>query len=155
MEFERFGNHFVLRLDPGEEVMKTLLKFVAQEDVRGGYFMAFGGFSRVRLCYFDVVARQFKPYDLDQQVEVVSLLGNVGRDNEQPVIHMHAAVSDARAHTSSGHVAEGIVRPTLEVFLTTFEGALRRARDPDTGLELLALSNTMAGSRGKAASRSR
>jgi predicted DNA-binding protein with PD1-like motif len=145
VEFEQFGNHVVLRLDPGEEVMKTLLNFVAREDIRGGYFVAFGGFSRVRLCYFDVHARQFKTYDIDQQVEVVSLLGNVGRDNRRPIIHMHAAVSDAQAHTSSGHVAEGTVQPTLEVFLTRLEGTLRRRRDPSTGLELLALPRVLAG----------
>ena len=154
MEFEKFGSHYVLRLDPGEEVKSTLLDFVSREDVRGGYFVAFGGFSRVRLCYFDVDAKQFKSYDVDQQVEVVSLLGNVARANGQPTIHMHAAVSDAQGDTSSGHVAEGTVRPTLEVFLTKFEGEIHREPDPATGLELLALPCTMPGRRGKSATRS-
>lgn len=149
MEFEKFGPHDVLRLDPGEEVMATLLDFVGREDIRGGYFLAFGGFCRVRLCYFDVDDKQFKAHDVDEQVEVVSLLGNVARDNGKPIIHMHAAVSDAQSHTSSGHLAEGIVRPTLEVFLTRFAGEIHREKDPNTGLELLALPNTIQGGRRK------
>jgi predicted DNA-binding protein with PD1-like motif len=60
---------------------------------------------------------------------------------------MHAAVNDAQAHTSSGYVAEGTVRPTLEVFLTKFEGEIHREPDPATGLELLALPRTMPGRR--------
>lgn len=147
MEFEKFGEHYVLRLDPGEEVMATLLDFVDREDVRGGYFLAFGGFSRVQLDYFDVDAKRFKTNDVDQQVEVVSLLGNVARDHGKPIIHMHGAVSDAQSHTSSGHVASGTVRPTLEVFLTRFDGTINREKDPRTGLELLALPRKLGAGR--------
>jgi len=144
MEFERFGNHYVLRLDPGEEVMATLLAFADREDIRGGYFLAFGAFSRVRLAYFDVALKQYDENDVDEQVEVVSLLGNVARENGRPAIHMHAAVGNEHARTYSGHLRQGIVRPTLEVFLTKLDGEIRRAHDPDTGLELLALRQAAA-----------
>jgi predicted DNA-binding protein with PD1-like motif len=139
MEFQQFGNQYVLRLLPGEEVMNTLLAFIMRQDIRGGYFMAFGGFSRVHLRYFDVAERQYRDHAVDGQVEVVSLLGNVSRVDGEPQIHMHAAVSDVSGRTNSGHIAEGLVRPTLEVFLTKLDGELRRARDPVSGLELLAL----------------
>ena len=139
MEYERFEQHDVLRLDPGEEVMATLLDFVRRENIEGAYFLAFGGFSSVHLRYFDVESKQFRPHDVDQQVEVVSLLGNVARGDVGPIVHVHVAVSDAQARTYSGHLAEGVVRPTLEVFLTRLEGRIRRVTDPSTGLELLAL----------------
>lgn len=153
MEFAQLGRQYVLRLDPGEEVMATLLDFVGREKIGGGYFVAFGAFSRVRLCYFDVVARQYTAHDVDQQVEVVSLLGNVACADSRPIIHMHAAVSDAQSRTYSGHVGEGVVQPTLEVFLTTLEGEIRRARDPATGLELLALPRRLPRGQGRVAGR--
>ncbi len=151
MEFERFGDHYVLRLNPGEEVKSTLLDFLDREGIGGGEFHGFGGFCRVRLSYFDVTTRQFKPHEIDEQVEVVSLLGNVARENGKPIVHMHAAVSDAQSHTSSGHLVEGVVRPTLEVFLTRFAGEIRREKDPATGLDVLALPNTTRGKQGRAA----
>lgn len=139
MEFERFANHYVLRLEPGEEVMSTLLDFVDRENIRGGYFLAFGAFSRACLRYFDVNRRQYVDHDVNHQVEVVSLLGNIARMDGQPKIHMHGAVSDEQLRTFSGHIGEATVRPTLEVFLTKFDGEVRRAEDPATGLDLLAL----------------
>jgi uncharacterized protein len=139
MEFERFGDHYVLRLDPDEEVMATLLDFVGREDIRGGYFLAFGAFCRVRLRYYDVYDKQYSDHDLNQQVEVVSLLGNIARENGKPIIHMHAAVADGLSHTYSGHIGEAVVRPTLEVFLTKFDGEIHREPDPATGLTRLAL----------------
>ena len=143
MQFQRFDGQYVLRLMPGEEVMQTLLDFVDQHGIRGGSFMAFGAFSRVRLRYFDVEAKHYRDHEVNRQVEVVSLLGNIARVDGRPQIHMHTSVSDASGQTNSGHIGEGIVRPTLEVFLTPLEGELRRRRDPQTGLELLDLAGTV------------
>jgi uncharacterized protein len=140
MEFEQFGSQYVLRFDPGEEVMAVLRDFAARRDIRGGYFQGIGAFSRVQLRYFDVRENRYKPNDLDEQVEVVSLLGSIARDGDTPVLHVHVSVADAQARSHSGHLSAGVVRPTLELFLTGFPKPLRRRKDPATGLELLAFA---------------
>jgi predicted DNA-binding protein with PD1-like motif len=76
---------------------------------------------------------------VDQQVEVVSLLGNVARKDGKPKLHLHGAFGDRNAKTYSGHVVEAFVNPTLEVFLTDLGRELRRERDARTGLDLLVL----------------
>lgn len=139
MELRKFGNQYVLKLDPGEEVMSTLCDFVEREEIHGGYFMAFGAFERVLLQYFDWEAKKYRDNPVDRQVEVVSLMGNIARKDGKPKLHLHGAFGDREANTYSGHVAEGVVRPTLEVFLTRLEGEIRRAEDPETGLDLMAL----------------
>ncbi len=149
MEYQRFGHQYVLRLDPGEDVRATLLDFIRREDIRGGYFIAFGAFSRLKLQYFKTSLKRYEDHEINQQVEVVSLLGNIARENGQPVIHMHAAVADEQLRTYSGHVSDGTVRPTLEVFLTSFEGEIRRERDAATGLELIAFSRKPPSSLGQ------
>lgn len=148
MEYQKFGNQYVLKLAPDEEVMSTLVEFVSREVIRAGYFMAFGAFSKVRLRYFDMKSDQYKDHEVDQQVEVVSLMGNIAIAEGKPMIHMHAAVADGQSRTFSGHIGEGYVSPTLEVFLTRLEGELRRTKDPDTGLELLDLARTVPGQTG-------
>src|SRR5206468_1792551 len=100
---------------------------------------AFGAFSRVRLRYFDVQRKQYQDHTVDRQVEVVSLLGNIARAGGKPALHLHVSVGDDEQRTYSGHLGEGVVRPTLEIFLTKFDGELRREKDPSTGLPLLAL----------------
>lgn len=144
MEYQRFGNQYVLKLDPEEEVRASLTGFLEREDIRAGYFLAFGAFSRVKLRYFDYNVKFYRDHILDQQVEVVSLLGNIARVDGKPRIHMHAAVANSQIQTFSGDIAEGVVRPTLELFLTKFEGELRRTKDPETGLELLELAQREA-----------
>jgi predicted DNA-binding protein with PD1-like motif len=143
MEFAQFGSVYVIRLAPSEDVMASLRAFAERRALRGAYFQAIGAFSRVRLRFFDVGQKQYRDHELGQQVEVVSLLGSVARDDGRVVLHVHATVADAASRTYSGHLSEGVVRPTLEVFLTALDGELRRRRDADTGLALLALPETM------------
>ncbi|HEU4753935.1 MAG TPA: PPC domain-containing DNA-binding protein, partial [Armatimonadota bacterium] len=140
MESQRFGNRYVLRLMPGEELRETLTAFADSHDIRGGYFVAFGAFCRATLQYFDIESRQYRDNEVNCQVEVVSLTGNIARGESGTVLHIHGAFGDAQARTYSGHVAKAVVRPTLELFLTDLGGELRRKKDPETGLELLALA---------------
>jgi predicted DNA-binding protein with PD1-like motif len=139
MEQVRDGNQYVLRLEPGEELVAALRELAEREGIRGGYFVAFGAFSRVRLQYFDPERRAYRDNEVDRQVEVVSLMGNIARKDGRPKLHIHGAFGDREARTCSGHVAEGVVNPTLEVFLTRLDVELRREKDPATGLDLLAL----------------
>jgi Predicted DNA-binding protein with PD1-like DNA-binding motif len=143
MRYEQFGNQYVLRLEPGEEVRSKLTEFIEQENIGGGYFIAFGAFCRARLRYFDVAAKEYRNHEIDQQVEVVSLLGNIAWVDGKPKIHMHVAVSDGQTRTYSGDMEEGYARPTLELFLTKLPGEIRREKDPESGLDLLSLPHEM------------
>jgi uncharacterized protein len=138
MEFDRCEDQYVLRLDSGEEAMGVLRGFAARAGLRGAYFQAIGAFSDVELRYFDVRENRYKSNRVNRQVEVVGLLGSIAWDGEKPVLHVHLSVADDRARSYSGHLSRGIVRPTLEVFLTKFPKGLRRRKDAATGLELLA-----------------
>ena len=139
MNAQQFDSVIVLRLDPGEEVVAMLREFATQEDIRGAMFQGIGAFASVDLRYFDITEDRYKSRPLDEQVEVVSLLGSIGRDQDTLVIHTHVAVADAATRTHSGHLNAGVVRPTLEIFLTVLNGTLGRKKDPATGLELLDL----------------
>jgi predicted DNA-binding protein with PD1-like motif len=156
MNYQRFGSQYVLRLDPGDEVMETLERFVEREAVRGGYFQAVGAFRRARLRYLNMKTKKYEDNTFDQQLEVISLLGNVAVEPDgSRKVHMHAAVGDEDGRTYSGHVGEAVVTPTLEVFLTVLDGELRREKSDETGMSALALDRSLgdAGATGDAGGR--
>ncbi len=141
MQYAKHGDHYVVRLDAGEEVLATLRRFLADHDIRAGYFLAWGGFSRLTLKYYRVAGRDYQERTLDTQVEVVSLLGNIARLDGEPMIHAHVTVGDEEYRTYSGHLGAGTVKPLLEVFVTPFPGELRRVRDEGRNLALLDLGS--------------
>jgi uncharacterized protein len=138
---QRFGDHCVLRLFPGEEVVTVLTDYVRREEIHGGYLLGFGAFSDVSLRYFDMASKQYRSHTVAKQVEAISLLGNIARlPDGSPKLHLHASVADVDGKTNSGDLEQGHVQPTLEIFLTRFSGELRREHDAATGLDLLALT---------------
>ncbi len=139
MQYAKHGDRYVVRLDQDEEIMEAMTAFLTDRDIRAGYFLAWGGFSELTLKYYRVDKRDYKERQIAAQVEVVSLLGNVGRLDGQPIIHAHTTVGDEEYRTYSGHLGEGRVKPLLEVFLTPLPGELRRVRDQERNLSLLDL----------------
>ncbi len=141
MRFRAFGGHrpYVLRLDEGEEILGTLEQFLAAQQIRLGYFLAFGGFSRVELDYFNIHTKQYQKRTIGRQLEVVSLLGNVAMQEGRPKIHAHCIVADEHDTTYGGHLGRGEVKPLLEIFLTAIDGELERVEDKERNLHILQL----------------
>ena len=123
----------------GDGAVDELKRFCAEHDVRGGHFVAIGAFQEVTLRYFDWSEKRYLDLPLPEQVEVCTLAGNVSREDDEVKVHAHLVVARADGTTRGGHLKEGRVRPTLELTLTEAPAGLRRAKDEETGLSLLAV----------------
>ena len=128
---------FVVVMGTGDEALKTLRAFAAQQRLRGSQFTAIGAFSRAVVAYFDWNSKQYRNVSIDEQVEVLSLIGDVTVDANEPKLHAHVVLGKADASAHGGHLVEGFVRPTLEVVLTELPRHLHRRFDPASGLALI------------------
>jgi uncharacterized protein len=133
------GESHVLVFDKGDEVIAGLTRFASEQRITGGHFTAIGAFSDVTLGFLDPESKDYEPIELDEQVEAVSLVGDVTLENEEPLIHAHVVVAKRDGSAHGGHLLEAHVWPTLEVVLTESPSHLRRRVDPETGLPLIAL----------------
>ena len=133
---------FVLVFAPGDEVSDGLLVFAREHGVTGAHFTGIGALQQLRVGYWEPERKDYRATEIDEQVEVLSLAGNVatGPDGE-PRIHAHIVVGKADGSAHGGHLLRARVRPTLEVVLTEVPTELRRSTDPATGLALLALES--------------
>ena len=131
---------FVLVFDTGDEVMSGLLDF-AKEHQHTATLTAIGAFERVTLGFFEPERKDYKKIHIDEQVEVMSLIGNITlEEGGEPKVHAHVVVgkSDGTAH--GGHLLEARVRPTLEVILVESPVRLRRKMNAEVGLALIDLA---------------
>jgi uncharacterized protein len=124
-------------LDTGDEVIGALGKFVREQEVQAASVTAIGAFSRAVLGYFQWETKQYKKIAVDEQVEVLSLLGDVAVADQGPTLHLHVVLGKADGTTVGGHLIEAHVRPTLEVVLIQPPSYLRKRKDPETGLALI------------------
>ena len=130
---------FVMVFEKGDEVVEQLLSFARDNDLGGSSFTAIGAFSDVTVAFFDRQTKDYLPIRIDEQVEVLSLIGNIALTDSGPRVHAHVVVgkSDGTAH--GGHLLEAHVWPTLEVILTEWPTHLQRQIDEETRLPLINL----------------
>ena len=128
---------WVLIFDKGDEPVAGLTAFAKAQNLGAAHFTAIGAFSDVTLGYFDRAKRDYKKIPLHEQVEVLSLLGDVALDKGEPKVHAHVVVGRADGEARGGHLLEAHVWPTLEVVLVESPRHLRKRHDPETGLALI------------------
>jgi predicted DNA-binding protein with PD1-like motif len=130
---------FALVFDEGDEVASGILEFARKQDLQACQFSGIGAFSDVVLGYFDLERRDYKRIPIADQVEVLSLLGNIALKGAEHKIHAHVVLGKRDGTAHGGHLLEAHVRPTLELIVTESPAHLRRATDEKTGLPLIAL----------------
>lgn len=137
---------FILVFDKGDEAVQGLKEFAQERHLAGSRFTAVGALSQVTLGYFDRERNTYKKIPLSEQVEVLSLAGNITAGDKGPQLHAHIVVGDSQGDAHGGHLLEGRVWPTLEVVIEETPSYLPRKADPDTGLALIDLSGTVGSS---------
>lgn len=129
---------FVVALEVGEEVVSSVTQLAQDLSLCGSSMTGIGAFEHVRLGYFDWDRSDFRENLVDEQVELLSLVGNIAEaDDGSPKLHAHVVVGRRDATTRGGHLIEAIVRPTLELVISESPEHLRRTHDENTGLVLI------------------
>lgn len=128
---------FALVLATGDEAMAALVAFARQHALRATHFTAIGAFSRAVVAYFDWADKQYHHIAVDEQVEVLSLSGDITLEKDVPKVHAHVVLGKADGTAHGGHLVEGHVRPTLEIVVTETPAYLRRRFDAASGLALI------------------
>jgi uncharacterized protein len=135
---------YALVFDKGEEVTSGLKEFAQAQQLAGSHFTAIGAFSRVTLGFFDRASNEYKKIPVNEQVEVLSLIGNIGLYQDEPRLHAHVVIGKSDGMAMGGHLLQGDVWPTLEVIIEESPRHLQRHMDEETGLPLLDLSASQA-----------
>ena len=133
---------YAVVLAKGDEVMRELGHIVREQNIEAASITAIGAFERAVLGYFDWDTKEYKRNPVAEQVEVLSLLGDVAVSDNGPTLHLHAVLGRRDGSTVGGHLLEGHVRPTLEITLIEPPAHLRKRKDPETGLALIDLERS-------------
>jgi uncharacterized protein len=139
MRYARLGDAFLVRIHTGEEIVGAITEFARAQSIDAAEISAIGAAYGVTLGYFDRATKQYERKAVDEEVEIISLLGNLAMKEGQPFAHLHASVSGRDFRPYAGHFFEGRAGATCEVVIRPMKGYAQRTRDDATGLFLLDL----------------
>jgi len=130
---------YVVVLSEGDEAFEVLSSFVKQQGLTAAQITAVGAFENAVVGWFDRETKEYRRNSVDEQCEVLSLIGDVADSDKGPQLHLHAVLGLADGSTRGGHLLEGHVWPTLEVIIRESPAELRKTMRPEIGLALIDL----------------
>ena len=128
---------YLLVFHTGQLVMKGLHAFAKKHELGAGHLTGIGAISDAEIGYFDPQTNSYLHNQQTEQMELLSITGNLALDEGEPFFHVHVALGMRDGSARGGHLFEATVRPTVELVLTTSPRPVRRAIDRDTHLPLL------------------
>ena len=137
MDYRKFGNTYVVRLDRGEEITEKLLWLASTEHIRLAQVSGLGEVNILTLGNYSPETRQYKVSTFHADFEIVALSGNLTRKDDKPYLHIHMAASDASGRCYGGHLHRGDVNGSAELFVTVIDGEAVRESSAEIGLNLL------------------
>lgn len=136
MEYRRFGDTLIVRIDQGEDFFEKLRTVAIREDVKLASVSGLGTFSSMNVGVYDLDKRQFMGNDFEGMFEIVSLTGTINTMNGEYYAHIHASVGDKDGKVYGGHLSRATIGATMELVITVIDGSVDRVKDENTGLNI-------------------
>ena len=138
MEYRKFAQGYVLRLDPGEEIAGSLTRLVEEEGVQLASVSALGAANDVTIGIFNTVESQYYSHRYQGDDEISALVGNVTQKDGEPYLHLHITIGNpVTGEVHAGHLSSATISATLELFLQVWDGQVGRKFSDAVGLNLL------------------
>lgn len=118
MEYRKFPQGYVLRLDPGEEIVSSLTRLVADENIQLASVSAIGAANDVTIGIFNTAEKQYYSQRYQGDYEISALVGSVTRKEGEPYLHLHITIGNpVTGQVHAGHLTSAVISATLELFL--------------------------------------
>jgi len=136
MDYKKFGNKYILRLEQGEEVVTKLKEFCKEQNIKLGWIKGIGAVNKVKIGIFKVDEKVYYTKELRGDYEITSLLGNISTMDGEVYLHLHINLSDDEYKTYGGHLDSAIISATGELVIEAIDGIVDREFNQDIGISL-------------------
>lgn len=136
MEYRKFGDTYIVRIDRGEELISTLNALCKKEDIHLASVEALGAVDHAVVSVYDVPTKTFYKKEFNEAMEMSNLCGTVSRKDGEVYIHLHATLCDTKLQAHGGHANELRAGGTCEMVIRTIPGEVDHRLDEEIGLNV-------------------
>ena len=137
MEYKRYGDRYVVRLKRGEEIISKVKEFAEAEKISSASISGIGTVNNAGIAFYD--GTRYHEVDLNEDFEILSLLGSITMFDDETTVHAHISLSDRDYAVKGGRLVHAYVSGTVEIFIDPIEGEITRVYNSETGLNLMEL----------------
>ena len=136
MEYRRFGNTIVARIDRGEEILAAVKEIAGAEHIQLASVSALGATNDFTVGVYNVDEKQYHANDFKGNFEIVSLTGTIDTMDGEFYTHLHMSAGDEKGQVFGGHLNRAVVSAVCEMVITVIDGVVDRRFSEEIGLNL-------------------
>lgn len=136
MEYRKFQNKIIVRMDKGEEILEKVREVAEKEKIKLADISALGAVSEFTVGVFDTEAKEYHANEFKGSFEIVSLTGTINTMNDEFYCHLHMSVGNEKGQVFGGHLNRAIISATCEMVITLIDGRVDRRFEKEVGLNL-------------------
>lgn len=136
MEYRRFGNTIVARIDRGEEILAAVREIAGTEHIQLASVSALGATNDFTVGVYNVDEKQYHANDFKGNFEIVSLTGTINTMDGEFYTHLHMSAGDEKGQVFGGHLNRAVVSAVCEMVITVIDGVVDRRFSEEIGLNL-------------------
>ena len=136
MEYRRFCNQIVARMDRGEEILEQLNAICLKEDVKLASISALGAVDDFTVGVYKVDEQKYYSNHFQGAYEIVSLTGTVNTMDGEYYAHLHMSAGNDKGEVFGGHLNRAVISATCEMVISVIDGEVDRVKDPVVGLNV-------------------
>ena len=136
MEYRRFGNTIVARIDRGEEILAAVREIAGAEHIQLASVSALGATNDFTVGVYNVDEKQYHANDFKGNFEIVSLTGTINTMDGEFYTHLHMSAGDEKGQVFGGHLNRAVVSAVCEMVITVIDGMVDRRFSEEIGLNL-------------------
>ena len=136
MEYRKFENKIIARIDKGEEILEKIKEIALQENIKLASINALGATNDFTVGVYKVDEKKYYSNEFKGNFEIVSLTGTINTMNGEFYTHIHMSAGNDKGEVFGGHLNKAIVSATCEMVINVIDGNVDRYFDEETGLNL-------------------
>lgn len=136
MEYRRFNQTIIARIDKGEEILEQVKNIALKENIKLAGIQALGAVNRFTVGVFNTTNKTYLANNFEGDFEIVSLTGTINTMNDEYYCHLHLSAGNEKGEVFGGHLNKAYVSATCEMMINIIDGRVDRVFDEDSGLNL-------------------
>ena len=136
MEYRKFNNTIVARIDKGEEILDKIKEIANKENIKLANINALGATNVFTVGVFKTDEKKYYSNNFTGDFEIVSLTGTINTMNGEFYSHIHMSAGNDKGEVFGGHLNRAIVSATCEMVINIIDGTVDRVFNDEIGLNL-------------------
>lgn len=130
MQAQKTPFGFMVVLDPGDELIRSLTTLARQEDIDGAAITGAGRVRELELGVYDPLAADYHRKCFQDHFEMCSLSGTLALLDGEPFPQLHGVFSRSDFSIVGGQIFEAVCSESIEVAVYTMVTPLVRKLEP-------------------------